>query len=84
NKFSGVILGLSGGIDSALTLIIAVDALGKNNVQAIMMPFKYTSELSIFYAKKQAKLLDIEFSIIPITSMYDTFITSLTPLFPNM
>ncbi|MGP1932404.1 MAG: NAD+ synthase, partial [Arsenophonus sp. ET-DL12-MAG3] len=39
NKFSGVILGLSGGIDSALTLIIAVDALGKNNVQAIMMPF---------------------------------------------
>ncbi|MGP1932403.1 MAG: NAD+ synthase, partial [Arsenophonus sp. ET-DL12-MAG3] len=48
NKFSGVILGLSGGIDSALTLIIAVDALGKNNVQAIMMPFKYTSDLSIF------------------------------------
>ncbi|MGP1945610.1 MAG: NAD+ synthase [Arsenophonus sp. ER-QC15-MAG3] len=84
NKFSGVILGLSGGIDSALTLIIAVDALGKNNVQAIMMPFKYTSDLSIFYAKKQAKLLDIEFSIIPITSMYNTFISSLTPLFPNM
>lgn len=83
NGFSGVILGLSGGIDSALTLAIAVDALGKNKVQAVMMPFRYTTEISIRDANEQAKLLDIEFSIVSIEAMYDAFIDGLTPLFSN-
>ena len=55
NKFAGVVLGLSGGIDSALTLAIAVDALGAENVQAVMMPFEYTSKLSLDAAAKQAR-----------------------------
>ncbi|MGP1931211.1 MAG: NAD+ synthase [Arsenophonus sp. ET-YP4-MAG3] len=83
NGFSNVILGLSGGIDSALTLAIAVDALGKNKVQAIMMPFKYTAEISIHDASKQAKLLDVNFSIISIEKIYNAFITSLIPLFQD-
>jgi NAD+ synthase (glutamine-hydrolysing) len=48
NGFSGAIIGLSGGIDSALTLAIAVDAVGADNVEAVMMPSRYTSELSLF------------------------------------
>ncbi|MGP1939260.1 MAG: NAD+ synthase [Arsenophonus sp. ET-DL9-MAG3] len=83
NGFSNVILGLSGGIDSALTLVIAVDALGKNKVQAIMMPFKYTAEMSIHDANKQAKLLDVDFSVISIEVLYNAFITTLTPLFQD-
>ncbi|BGI50808.1 MAG: NAD+ synthase [Arsenophonus endosymbiont of Ceratovacuna japonica] len=83
NKSFGVIIGLSGGIDSALTLSIAVDALGKDKVQAIMMPFKYTSETSIYDAKEQAVLLGIKFNIISIESIYNSFITSLFPLFGN-
>ncbi len=47
NGFRGVVLGLSGGIDSALTLAIAVDALGADAVQAVMMPYRYTSAMSI-------------------------------------
>lgn len=78
NRFSGVILGLSGGIDSALTLAIAVDALGKNKVKAIMMPFKYTAEISIHDAKEQAALLDIKLEIIPIKAIYNAFIDSLS------
>ncbi|MGP1928338.1 MAG: NAD+ synthase [Arsenophonus sp. NC-WZS1-MAG3] len=84
NGFSGVILGLSGGIDSALTLAIAVDALGKDKVQAVIMPFKYTAEISIHNAKKQASLLGIEFIIVSIEAMYDAFMTSLSPLFTDM
>ncbi|MGP1924899.1 MAG: NAD+ synthase [Arsenophonus sp. NEOnobi-MAG3] len=84
NGFSGVILGLSGGIDSALTLAIAVDALGKDKVQAVMMPFKYTAEISIHDAREQASLLGIEFSIISIEAMYDTFMAGLSPLFTGM
>ncbi|RXK34235.1 NAD+ synthase [Arsenophonus endosymbiont of Bemisia tabaci Asia II 3] len=84
NGFSGVLLGLSGGIDSALTLAIAVDALGKDKVQAVMMPFKYTAEMSIHDAKEQAALLDIEFAIISIEAMYDAFMAGLSPLFIGM
>ena len=80
NGFSGVVLGLSGGIDSALTLAIAVDALGKDKVQAVMMPFKYTAEMSIHDAREQAALLDIEFVIVSIEAMYDAFMAGLSPL----
>lgn len=81
NGFRGAILGLSGGIDSALTLAIAVDALGRENVQAIMMPFRYTADISIADAKEEAEALDIEFDVVSIEPMFDAFMTQMTPLF---
>ncbi len=73
NGFSGVVLGLSGGIDSALTLTIAVDALGKDKVKAVMMPFAYTSQLSLDLAQQQAERLGVEYSVIPISDAYASF-----------
>ncbi len=73
NGFSGVVLGLSGGIDSALTLTIAVDALGKDKVKAVMMPFAYTSQLSLDLAQQQAERLAVEYSVIPISDAYASF-----------
>ncbi|MDT9587095.1 MAG: NAD+ synthase [Candidatus Arsenophonus melophagi] len=84
NGFSGVILGLSGGIDSALTLAIAVDAVGKDKVQAVMMPFRYTAAISIHDAKEQAGLLGIEFLIVSIEPMYDACMVSLSSIFAAM
>ena len=81
NGFQGAVLGLSGGIDSALTLAIAVDALGKDKVQAVMMPFRYTADISIADAKEEAEILGVEFDIISIEPMFDAFMTSLTPMF---
>ena len=77
NKFVGTVLGLSGGIDSALTLAIAVDALGKDRVQAVMMPFEYTSKLSLDAAADQAQRLDVEYQVIPIGRIYEAFIEAL-------
>lgn len=77
NKFGGVVLGLSGGIDSALTLAIAVDALGKERVHAVMMPFEYTSELSLESAAQQAKHLGVDYRIISIADIYRSFISAL-------
>ena len=81
NGFQGAVLGLSGGIDSALTLAIAVDALGKDKVQAVMMPFRYTADISITDAKEEAEILGVEFDIISIEPMFDAFMSSLTPMF---
>ncbi|WP_272674781.1 MULTISPECIES: NAD+ synthase [unclassified Providencia] len=81
NGFNGAILGLSGGIDSGLTVAIAVDAIGKELVQAVMMPFRYTSEMSIHDAKEQADLLGVEFDIVSIEPMFDAFMAQLTPMF---
>ncbi|MDF3022055.1 MAG: synthetase [Steroidobacteraceae bacterium] len=67
--FPGVVLGLSGGIDSALTLAIAVDALGKDKVHAVMMPSPYTSQMSLDDAKGQANLLGVKYSVLPIGDM---------------
>jgi len=67
--FPGVVLGLSGGIDSALTLAIAVDALGKDKVHAVMMPSPYTSQMSLDDAKTQADLLGVKYSVLPIGDM---------------
>ncbi len=83
NGFNGVLLGLSGGIDSALTLAIAVDALGKDKVQAVMMPFRYTADISIADAQEEADILDIEFNIISIEPMFDAFMVQLAPMFTN-
>ncbi|MDF7475878.1 NAD+ synthase [Proteus mirabilis] len=81
NGFKGAILGLSGGIDSGLTVAIAVDALGKESVQAVMMPFRYTSEMSIHDAKEQADLLGVEFDTVSIEPMFDAFMDQLSPMF---
>ncbi len=77
NRFKGVVLGLSGGIDSALTLAIAVDALGADRVEAVMMPFRYTSDLSRNDAADQAARLGVRYSSISIEPMYEAFMTSL-------
>lgn len=81
NGFSGVVLGLSGGIDSALTLAIAVDALGKDKVHAVMMPFKYTSNMSIEDATQQAENFGVNYQVIPIENVYEGFMTSLAQEF---
>ena len=67
--FPGVVMGLSGGIDSALTLAIAVDALGKEKVHAVMMPSPYTSQMSLDDAKAQAELAGVKYSVLPISEM---------------
>lgn len=77
NGFSGVVLGLSGGIDSALTLAIAVDALGKDRVKAVMMPFEYTSRLSLDCAARQADTLGVDYSVIAIHRIYEEFMSAL-------
>jgi NAD+ synthase (glutamine-hydrolysing) len=81
NGFRGVVLGLSGGIDSALTLAIAVDALGPERVSAIMMPFRYTSEQSIADAADQAKRMGVNYRVIGIEPMYEAFMGALKESF---
>lgn len=73
NGFDSVLLGLSGGIDSALTLALAVDALGPERVRAVMMPYQYTADISIEDAKLQADWLGCQLDIVPIGSMVDSF-----------
>lgn len=79
--FPGVILGLSGGIDSALTLAIAVDALGADKVQAVMMPYTYTAQISIEDATTQAKKLGIAFGIAEIHDIINSYQRTLYPFF---
>ncbi|MGB5855088.1 MAG: NAD+ synthase [Oceanisphaera sp.] len=81
NGFNGAVLGLSGGIDSALTVAIAVDALGKDQVQAVMMPFRYTASISVADAEEEAKLLGIEYNSVSIEPIFDAFMGQLAPLF---
>ncbi|MDA9336212.1 NAD+ synthase, partial [Candidatus Pseudothioglobus singularis] len=83
NTFSGALIGLSGGIDSALTLAIAVDAIGAENVHAIMMPYQFTSDMSLTDSELQAKSQGVEFSSIDIHSMVDSFNLSLSAQFRN-
>ena len=81
NGFSGVVIGLSGGIDSALTTAIAVDALGADNVDVIMMPFRYTSDISKHDAHAQAQNMGIKYHVVSIEPMYDAFMQQLEPIF---
>ena len=83
NTFGGALIGLSGGIDSALTLAIAVDAIGAENVHAIMMPYQFTSDMSLTDSELQAKSQGVEFSSIDIHSMVDSFNLSLSDQFRN-
>ena len=81
NGFPGVILGLSGGVDSALTLTIACDALGAERVRAIMMPFRYTSTMSQEDAAAQAALLGVRYDVLPIATIYDSIVGQLADVF---
>lgn len=83
NGFKGVVLGLSGGIDSALTLAIAVDALGADRVEAVMMPFRYTSQLSLDDAREETRLLGVKYKIIGIEAIYEAFCGALEEEFAD-
>lgn len=84
NNFNGVVIGLSGGIDSALTLALAVDALGVDRVHTIMMPFKHTSDMSIEDSNEMACALGVKFDEIPIGNLFDSFMKSLDPIFSGL
>jgi NAD+ synthase (glutamine-hydrolysing) len=77
----GVICGLSGGVDSALTLAIAVDALGAGRVQVVMMPSRYTSQMSRDDAALQARTLGVDYSEISIEGMFEATLAALAAQF---
>lgn len=81
NNFPGVLLGLSGGVDSALVLAIAVDALGYDRVQAVMMPYEYTSQISLDDAREMAKIHGVKYSEMTIKPMVDAYAASLADAF---
>jgi NAD+ synthase (glutamine-hydrolysing) len=81
NNFPGCLIGLSGGIDSALTLAIAVDAIGKEKVSAIMMPSRFTASMSIEDANALVKNLDVHHETISIEATFTQFLSTLAPLF---
>jgi NAD+ synthase (glutamine-hydrolysing) len=81
NGFPGALLGLSGGIDSALTLCIAADAIGAANVHAVMMPSQFTAGISVEDSREMVKRLGVRYSEIEIKPMFDTFMGALAPHF---
>lgn len=84
NGFKSVALGLSGGIDSAVVLAIAVDALGKENVRAVMMPSRYTADISVNDAAEMAQLVNVKYDEIAIAPMFGAFLDSLSPAFKDL
>jgi len=84
NGFAGVVLGLSGGIDSALTLTIAVDALGAERVHAVMMPSRYTSQMSRDDAAEQARTLGVRYDVLSIEPMFEATLAVLADLFSGL
>jgi len=81
NRFPGGVLGLSGGIDSALTLAIAVDALGADKVHAVMMPSPYTAQISLDDARGMAKILGVRYDEFPIEAMFQSYSATLETTF---
>jgi NAD+ synthase len=81
NRFPGVVLGLSGGIDSAVVAAMAVDALGHERVHCVMLPYAYTSRDSLEDAEACAKLLGVRYDIVPIKEPVEGFLTALKPMF---
>ncbi len=77
NGFPGALLGLSGGVDSALTLAIACDALGADRVRAVMMPTQYTAQMSLDDAKEMARRVGVRYDVIPIKPVFDSFLATL-------
>ena len=84
NGFAGVVLGLSGGIDSALTLAIAVDALGRDRVEAVSMPSRYTADMSIDDALEEAQALGVPCRVIAIEKTFNAFLDSLADEFVDI
>jgi NAD+ synthase len=81
NRFPGVVLGLSGGIDSAVVAAMAVDALGKDKVHCVMLPYAYTSKDSLVDAEECAKLLGVRYDVVPIKEPVEGFLSALKPMF---
>jgi NAD+ synthase (glutamine-hydrolysing) len=81
NGFDGVVIGLSGGVDSALTLAIAVDALGAEQVHAVMMPSRYTADMSLEDARAEAEALGVDYRVISIEQVFQSFLQILEPSF---
>ena len=84
NRFPGVVIGLSGGIDSALAATIAVDALGPERVHCVMLPFRYTSPESIEDAGEVARRLGVDYDVIPIHPPVEGFFEALSKKFSNL
>ncbi len=84
NHFSGAIVGLSGGIDSALTLAIAVDALGANRVEAVLMPSRYTQQMSVDDALIEAKNLDVKSHLVEIEPSFRALMEAMLPVFGSV
>lgn len=84
NGFPGAIIGLSGGIDSALTLCVAVDALGADKVRAVMMPSPYTAEISLADSREMIRLLGVRYDEIPIEPAMKTFASMLEKEFAGL
>jgi NAD+ synthase len=81
NRFPGVVLGLSGGIDSAVVAAMAVDALGPDKVHCVMLPYAYTSRESLVDAEECAKLLGVRYDVVPIKEPVEGFLSALKPMF---
>jgi NAD+ synthase len=81
NRFPGVVLGMSGGIDSALSAAVAVDALGKDRVRCVMLPSKYTSGDSLYDAAECSALLGVHYDTVGIEGVVDAFTAALAPTF---
>jgi NAD+ synthase (glutamine-hydrolysing) len=81
NGFPGIVLGMSGGIDSALSAAIAVDALGADRVMGVMMPYQYTAKISLEDAEGQANLHGIRYEVLPIKSAFEAALDTLSPVF---
>lgn len=84
NGFKTVVLGLSGGIDSAVVMAIAVDALGADKVRAVMMPSRYTADISVNDAAEMAKWLHVQYDEIAIAPMFNAFLEALAPSFTGL
>ncbi|NKB38895.1 MAG: NAD+ synthase [Gammaproteobacteria bacterium] len=84
NGFKGAVIGLSGGIDSALTLAIASDALGPENVEILIMPSRYTADMSTNDAVEMANKLQVKYSILPIEKPFQAFTELLAPVFEGL
>ncbi len=84
NGFAGVVLGLSGGIDSALCAAMAVDALGSKRVRCVMLPYRYTAQESLDDAAQVAKALGVEYDVVPIAPAVEGLEKTLAPLFAGL
>ena len=84
NRFAGAVLGLSGGVDSALTLAIAADAIGADRIEAVMMPSRYTADMSLEDARAEADMLGVQYHEIPIEAPFSSFLSVLQDTFAGL